>query len=121
MREIIAARGAGWVAPGSVLESEALDLIRTAGLPEPDRQYQLPGWGDGPALADMAWPEQRVIAELDGRRWHARDAAHQVDRERDNAVILSGWSPYRFTAAHVRDRPGYFTTTVRRALDRAAA
>lgn len=121
MREIIAARGPGWIAPGSVLEAEALDLIRAAGLPEPDRQYQLPGWGDGPALADLAWPAWRVIVELDGRRWHARDAAHQIDRERDNAVVLAGWSPFRFTAAHVRDRPGYVTTTLRRALASAAA
>lgn len=116
MREIIAERGPGHVAPGSVLESIALELFAAAGLPTPERQCPLPGWGDGPALADLAWPGPRVIVELDGRRWHDRDAAFERDRERDNAAIVAGWSPLRFTHGHLTHRPGYVVDTVRSAL-----
>jgi hypothetical protein len=116
MREIIADRGPGAAAPGSVLESMALELFVDAGLPEPERQAPLPGWGAGPALADMAWPGSKVIVELDGRRWHDRDAAFESDRERDNAAILAGWSPFRFTHRHLTERPVYVVRTVRLAL-----
>jgi hypothetical protein len=119
MREIIAARSAGGTAPASVLESMALEVFVRAGLPEPVLQFPLPGWGEGPARTDMAWPEQRVLVELDGRRWHDRDASFETDRERDNAAVLAGWTPFRFTHRHLTERPGYVIRTVSAALERA--
>lgn len=119
MREILAERGPGYVAPASVLEAKAVALFEAAGLPEPSRQVPLPGWGEEPGLADLAFVEQRVLVELDGRRWHGRDQAFQRDRERDHAAMLAGWLPLRFTARHLDDRPDYTVATVRGALTRA--
>jgi very-short-patch-repair endonuclease len=118
MREILADRGAGYVAPASVLEAKALDLFAAAGLPEPVRQVPLPGRVDAPGLADLAFVAERVLVELDGRRWHGRDQAFQRDRERDHAAMLAGWLPLRFTARHLDDRPEYTVATVRAALRR---
>ena len=116
MREIIAERGPGWIAPGSRLESMALEMFDEAGLPPPDHQVPLPGWGDEPGLVDLAWVPQRVIVELDGRRWHGRDQAYQRDRERDHAALLAGWLPLRFTWFHLTQRRDYTINTARSAL-----
>jgi very-short-patch-repair endonuclease len=58
-------------------EQIALDLIRAAGLPEPERQAPLYGY-----TADLYWPEQRVVMEIDGRQFHNEDVRPNFVRDR---------------------------------------
>ncbi len=98
LRSISAARGAGFVAPDSVLEAEALTRFVQWGLPAPVRRHLLPGREDEPGRVDFAWPAQRVLVEVNGRRWHASALGVARDAERDRTALAAGWKPYRYWA-----------------------
>lgn len=59
-------------------------------LPEPHLQYRLPTG----KIADLAFPDYRVLVELDGRRSHELKQA--ADRTRDNRHSIAGWRTLRF-------------------------
>ena len=119
VRTYLRGRGTGWVAPMSLLESRAIGLFERGDL-HPERQVPLPGWLDRPGAVDFAFVADRVIVEVDGRRWHSRDQDFENDRERDNAAQVAGWTVLRFTWDQVVNRPGYVLATVRAALRQAA-
>ncbi len=83
----------------------ALD-IDAAHLPEPKRQFQFAAperkWS-----ADFAWPEYRLIVEVDGAVWtsgrHTRGSGRVKDMERDNWCTLHGWRILRYTTQQVED------------------
>lgn len=57
--------------------------------------------------ADFAWPELRLLVEIDGGIWmpksgHSGGRAAIRDRERDNAAVLLGLRVLRFTGAMVQ-------------------
>lgn len=93
---VLDARLPGEPAPRSALERDAdLLLARSSLLPAPVCEYPLPGRGPGPGLVDRAWPEARLIFEIDGRRWHSREADMAKDRARDRAAAAAGWLTLR--------------------------
>ena len=65
---------------------------------------------------DFAWPEARVIVELDGWDTHRTQRAFQQDRRRDVALSKAGWTVLRFTYRDVVHDPGYVTSTLDRLL-----
>lgn len=77
----------------SELEELLLFQIRAVGLPEPVREYRaLPErrwrW-------DFAWPEARLLVEVQGKRWglgaHTSGKGTARDWEKNNLAVLSGW------------------------------
>ncbi len=58
-------------------------------------------------LADFAWPEYRLIVEVDGAVWargrHTRGSGRVKDMERDNWCALHGWRVLRYTTAQAED------------------
>lgn len=52
---------------------------------------------------DCMWPEQRLIAELDGRDVHGTDQAFESDRQRDRILLAEGWRSTRITWRQLRD------------------
>jgi hypothetical protein len=94
------------VAPDSVLEHRALLLLRAAGLPEPVSQLHLHAGGRMVAVVDFAWPDDRIVLEVDGYRWHADPHAFATDRRRDNTLRELGWSVYRTTWAELAEGAG---------------
>lgn len=68
-------------------------------------QAVMPWWSAGEGRVDLYIPEWRLIIELDGRRWHARVAAFDADRWRDNVAVANGHAVLRFTHAHLTIRP----------------
>jgi hypothetical protein len=98
-------RGPGVAPPASQLEREFFDLIRWSSLPPPVRQYLIPR-GDGVRnLSDSAWPEVKLIVEVDGRRWHQRLADMKRDRDRDLHAAAAGWQVVRLLREHVVGAP----------------
>jgi very-short-patch-repair endonuclease len=81
----------------SDLEDAFLALCRTHALPEPAVNRRVEG-----LEVDFSWPPQRLIAELDGFRYHGTRAAFERDRARDAALAAAGWRVLRFTDRQVR-------------------
>lgn len=91
--------------PGSELERRAATLFRRGGLPPGVSQFR-PPWYDGVrGVVDIAWPDHRVVVELDGRRWHATTQAQTEDRRRDRLAAHHGWLTLRFGWQEIVERP----------------
>jgi very-short-patch-repair endonuclease len=75
-----------------------LTITRRLGLPDPlvNRWIDL---GDGEPMirADFVWPEQRVIVETDGARFHGTQQARERDPRRDQRATVAGWRPVRIS------------------------
>jgi very-short-patch-repair endonuclease len=65
------------------------------------RDNNITGWkANYPAggyKVDVAFPDDRVAIETDGWAFHSSQEDFQVDRERQNKLILLGWRVLRFT------------------------
>ena len=46
---------------------------------------------------DCAWPDARLIVELDGHAFHATRPSFEADRVRDRALQLAGFGVIRIT------------------------
>ncbi|MGH8914799.1 MAG: hypothetical protein ACRDZM_09830 [Acidimicrobiia bacterium] len=100
----------------SDLESRLLEVIRRAGLPEPESQHR-PAWlKHVNGRVDLSYPEFNLVIEGDSREWHGDEYTFQADRERDNLAQLAGWRILRFTWNDITRRPDYIVLSVRRAL-----
>jgi very-short-patch-repair endonuclease len=85
-------------------EADLLALIREAGLPEPHTNVVVAG-----VLVDFHWPRQRLVVEVDGRRWHGLQRDMESDRRKDVRLTLAGQRPVRFTASRIRAEPAAVT------------
>ena len=54
---------------------------------------------------DCAWPDQRLIVELDGRSVHDTADAFEEDRARDRRLEAAGWNVIRVTWRQLHDSP----------------
>lgn len=90
----------------SELEEGMLAISRRLGLPDPLINHWIDLGDGGPMIcADFAWPEQRVIVETDGRKFHGTQQARERDPLRDQRAIAAGWRPLRVTWRQVMRRP----------------
>ncbi len=97
MRRLLADRNDGYVAPESGLEARALELIRSAGLPEPVRQLDV-GDNDGwVGRVDLAYPDHRLIIEVDSVLHHSTLLDQRADDLRDRRLRAAGWRVERVT------------------------
>lgn len=95
--------------------------VRTGRLPAPVRQHWVRAGGRRYRL-DLAWPEQRVVVEADGYSYHASPAQLARDRVRQNALVVVGWLPLRYTWAAARaDGPGIMRQVAAVLAGRSAA
>lgn len=53
--------------------------------------------GRGPVELDIAWPDLRVVLELEGADHRDRSVVHDDDTERQNRLVLDGWHLVRTT------------------------
>jgi very-short-patch-repair endonuclease len=89
-----------------------LAAIRAGGLPEPVTQFRLPGRGAVAGLADLAYPDAKLLIEADGRRWHARVRDFERDRARDAETNRAGWVTQRFSYEQITTSPDEVVTTI---------
>jgi very-short-patch-repair endonuclease len=104
---------------GSVPESIARILLLDAGFPVVPQHVVLLG-GRFVGYVDLALVKARVAIEIDGFSWHSSKERFQRDRERQNDLVLAGWTVLRFSAEDVVHRPGTVVAVVRAALERSA-
>jgi very-short-patch-repair endonuclease len=93
--------------PESVLETRFLQLVRSAGLPEPVPQHQVRAGDDVVARLDFAYVDYKVAIELDGAAYHNGDRAKERDRRRDNRLGALGWRVLHFGWDEVTRTPEY--------------
>jgi len=118
--ELLALRGPGYVPPESVLERKLLTALDDPRLPTPVRQYELPWRERAHERVDLAFLDQQIIVEGDGRRWHTRMDQMAADRRRDREALNHGWRPYRFVWEEITQDPAMVCDTIVQALVRAA-
>lgn len=62
----------------------------------PERRFRL----------DIAFPSVKLAVEIDGWQYHGKyKEAHAKDRERQNLLVMNGWSVLRFSAGQVFSDP----------------
>lgn len=86
----------------SELERLFVRVMAQAGVGPFDRQAALPWSPEERGRVDFVERSARVIFELDGRAYHARLAAFEQDRRRDQSAAVAGWRTIRFTWTQLR-------------------
>jgi hypothetical protein len=121
MRKISEARGPHYVPPESGLESELIDLLVGAGLPEPERQLSLGDEDSFIGRVDLGYRRHKVLLEVDGAPWHASVSARAHDRERRNRLTALGFRILNFDEDDIRVHTTRTVRRVRTALAEAIA
>lgn len=65
---------------------------------------------------DIAFRQQKLAIEIDGRLHETDEKLFESDRWRQNALVAKGWRVLRFTWAMLRDCPDVFVSAVLNAL-----
>ncbi|MFN2526666.1 MAG: DUF559 domain-containing protein [Actinomycetota bacterium] len=112
LRRLVKDRTAGASVTGSPLETTFLAIVRRAGLPEPRRQLWIRDGKRSVGRVDFAYPEAKLVIEIDSLEHHFGREAMQRDRRRDNELKRLGWTVLRFTAADL-DEPEYVVRVLR--------
>lgn len=81
----------------SELEARFLRLLQRSRMVRPESQASFDWLLDGKGRVDFWYPDERVIVELDGRRFHLRIAAFEADRRRDLLALAEGIETVRIT------------------------
>jgi very-short-patch-repair endonuclease len=89
-------------ADGARSEAERLllKLLRRAGITGWKTDYPIAGY-----KVDVAFPQQRVVIEVDGWAFHSDPEVFAKDRKRQNAIALLGWQVLRFTWLDLTEYP----------------
>jgi len=94
----------------SELEERFQDFLLNAVLPSPATNVRIEGME-----VDCAWPDQRLIVELDGREFHPAEQRGR-DQLRDNEAAATTGATLRYTWADVDRAPCETAGQVYRAL-----
>ena len=78
-------------------ERRLFTILREAGLPLPSPQVSISIDGEIVGRFDFAYEGHRIVIEADGFRWHSDSSRLDLDKERNNRLILSGYIVLRFT------------------------
>ena len=97
----------------SEAERRLLQLIRKAGLPEPQTNVRI-----GPYEVDLLWPDHRVAIEVDGFAFHGHRIAFERDHRRDLALQARGIHTIRVTWRQIVDEPERLLASLGAALSR---
>lgn len=88
--------------PDSALESFAMELAIATGR-RPKLHWNVVEGAHHMAELDLAWPEVRLGAEVDGWMRHGTRDAFEEDRARDRSLVAHGWAVLRYTWRQVMD------------------
>jgi predicted transcriptional regulator of viral defense system len=117
VRAVLEEHYIGSTATESEVEEAFLALCRRAGLPQPQVQHWLLLSDGGPPIrADFYWPEQRVVVEIDGEKYHGTRQARRRDARKDQRLLAHGFKPVRTGARQIFYRPDELEATLRALL-----
>jgi very-short-patch-repair endonuclease len=84
----------------SEAERQLRALIKAANLPAPATNVRVAGHE-----VDAYWPRQRLVAEVDGYKFHGGRAAFERDRRKDGALTAAGYTVVRVTWRQIKHEP----------------
>ncbi|MGA8258015.1 MAG: type IV toxin-antitoxin system AbiEi family antitoxin domain-containing protein [Nocardioides sp.] len=115
----------------SVLETRTRLLCHDSRLPAPEAQFIVMGpLGEIIGIVDFAWPERKVMVEVDGREKYLKfrrpgesieDAVLREKVREDRLRESTGWLVVRLSWADIEHRPQAAVARIERAFRRAAA
>ena len=114
LQAVLSRYNAGTTPTRSEMEERFLALCDDYGIPRPDVNTRIEG-----EEVDFAWPDTRLIVEVDGYAYHRSPIAFEDDRERDVKLVLAGWRVLRFTWTQLTTRPAWVARSVTGANIRA--
>ena len=85
----------------SPYERRLLELIVDVDLPMPQLQYEVTRGRHLVARVDFAWPDERLIVEVDGHEYHSSRDQRAADAQRQNALTELGFRVVRFTSDQI--------------------
>jgi very-short-patch-repair endonuclease len=95
----------------SELEARFLAVCRRRRLPQPDVNARIAGF-----VVDFAWPDRRLVVEVDGWETHRTRSAFEHDRARDLQLTLLGYEVVRFTWRRLIEAPARVAAALRELL-----
>jgi very-short-patch-repair endonuclease len=95
----------------SEFEDAFLAFCERFGFPRPRVNVRIAGH-----LVDALFPQQRLIVELDGWRYHSTQKSFEGDRDRDADTLLAGFATVRITWARMTATPGREAVRLKRIL-----
>jgi very-short-patch-repair endonuclease len=101
---VLGARDASQKPVDSDLELQFERALLQAGAPRPFRQHELKLDDKVMIHADFAWPDLRLLVEVDHAEWHAGRAESAADKWRDRKVARLGWTAIRVTDTDIKAR-----------------
>jgi hypothetical protein len=95
----------------SDLELAALELFRNFSVPQPECNVWV---SDGNKLVevDFLWREFRLIAEVDGARYHSTRWRRRQDAAKTTALRAQGWTVHRFADTEINGTPARVAATI---------
>lgn len=95
----------------SVAERLLIKILKDAGITGWRANYRVAGYH-----VDVGFPGPRVALEVDGMAFHIGADVFQIDRERQNAIVLAGWQVLRFTWLDLTEYPERVAAVIRAAI-----
>ncbi|KWX69092.1 type IV toxin-antitoxin system AbiEi family antitoxin domain-containing protein [Mycobacterium sp. NAZ190054] len=86
-------------------------LLRGAGFSGWVANYRVGGY-----RVDVGFPVPKVAIEVDGFAFHSGADEFQIDRERQNDIVLANWQVLRFTWLDLTEHPERVVASIRRAI-----
>ncbi len=117
MRELLAHRPMGYIAPASGLEARLIRLLDEAGI-KTRRQVDV-GGEDWMGRTDLLVVGTNVVIEADSARFHTSRLDRERDARRDEAMRVAGFRPVRVTEEAVWHAPSTVIRTVLEELSRS--
>lgn len=108
------------IRPGSLSRPESLCRLQavSAGIPEPQLNVQVADTsGRDIAMADLSWPEFRVLVEYEGDLHRKSRSKFRSDITRGELYVDGDWRGLRVTADDVFSDPNPFLARLARALE----
>ena len=98
---------------GARSEAERLlhQILRRANITGWKANYRVGGY-----RVDVGFPAAKLALEVDGFAFHSGVDEFQVDRTRQNAIVLLGWQVLRFTWLDLTEYPERVAAIVRTAI-----
>jgi very-short-patch-repair endonuclease len=88
----------------SVAEVRLHRILRTAGLSGWRKNIEIFDADGSVGWVDVIFDREKLVIEIDGRRYHSGDAQFQQDRTKQNRLVMLGYTPLRFTWEDITER-----------------
>ena len=114
LRRLLSVRGDDEALSESEMESLYSRVTRIGSIPMGERQAPRDGVRKG--RVDIWYPEQNLVVELDGRKWHSSRRELKRDKRYDNLLNVSGKRVLRLNWEDLTEERDYTLDLLRRAL-----